>query len=67
MGKIQLQIAKIKNFLGETLFRILLFLILGLILFVAMYSNVKPEKLDLTLFSVADQTIRSPITVEDKE
>ncbi|NMD70662.1 HD family phosphohydrolase [Bacillus sp. DNRA2] len=67
MGKIQLQIAKMKNFLGETLFRILLFVILGLILFVSMYSNVKPEKLDLTLFSVADQTIRSPITVEDKE
>lgn len=67
LGKIQLQIAKMKNFLGETLFRILLFVILGLILFVSMYSNVKPEKLDLTLFSVADQTIRSPITVEDKE
>lgn len=67
MEKIQLHIAKIKNFLGETLFQILLFLILGVILFTAMYSNVKPEKLDLTLFSVADQTIRSPITVEDKE
>lgn len=67
LGNIQRQIAKIKNFLGETLFRIVLFLILGLILFVAMYSNVKPEKLDLTLFSVADQTIRSPITVEDNE
>jgi cyclic-di-AMP phosphodiesterase PgpH len=67
LEKIQLQISKIKNFLGETLFKILLFLILGLILFVAMYSNVKPEKLDLTLFSVAEQTIRSPITVEDKE
>ncbi len=32
-----------------------------------MYSNVKPEKLDLTLFSVAEETIRSPVTVEDKE
>lgn len=31
-----------------------------------MYSNVKPEKLNLTLFSIAGQTIRSPITVEDK-
>lgn len=67
MENIQLQIAKIKNFLGETLFQIILFLILGVILFTAMYSNVKPEKLDLTLFSVADQTIRSPITVEDKD
>ncbi len=32
-----------------------------------MYSNVKPEKLDLSLFSVAEKTIRSPGTVEDKE
>jgi len=31
-----------------------------------MYSNVKPEKLNLNLFSIAGQTIRSPITVEDK-
>jgi hypothetical protein len=32
-----------------------------------MYSQVKPEKLDLGLFSVADKTIRSPGTVEDKK
>lgn len=32
-----------------------------------MYSNVKPEKLDIRLFSIANQTIRSPITIEDKE
>lgn len=67
MEKIQLQITKIKNLFGETLFQVLIFLILGLILFGEMYSNIKPEKLDLTLFSVAEQTIRSPITVEDKQ
>ncbi len=32
-----------------------------------MYSNVKPEKLDLALFSVSEKTIRSPGTVEDKQ
>ena len=32
-----------------------------------MYSNVKPEKLELSLFSVAEKTIRSPGTVEDKK
>lgn len=58
---------KNKNLFGETLFQIFIFLILGLILFGEMYSNIKPEKLDLTLFSVAEQTIRSPITVEDKQ
>lgn len=32
-----------------------------------MYSNVKPEKLNLRKFEVAEQTVRSPITVEDKD
>lgn len=32
-----------------------------------MYNNVKPEKLELSLFSVAEKTIRSPGTVEDKK
>ena len=28
---------------------------------------MKPEKLNIHLFSIAEQTIRSPITIEDKE
>lgn len=32
-----------------------------------MYSNVKPEKVNLSLFSIAEKTIRSPGTVEDKK
>ncbi len=32
-----------------------------------MYNHVKPEKLDVNLFSVAGNTIRSPATFEDKE
>lgn len=31
-----------------------------------MYSNVKPETLDIELFTVSDQTIYAPTTVEDK-
>ncbi|UQZ76761.1 hypothetical protein C2I17_20655 [Niallia circulans] len=50
-----------------TFFKIILFVLLGVILFFTLYGNVKPEKLNVQLFSVADQTIRSPITVEDKE
>ncbi|NRG33636.1 HD family phosphohydrolase [Bacillus circulans] len=42
-------------------------MLLGVTLFFTLYGNVKPEKLNVQLFSVADQTIRSPITVEDKE
>lgn len=67
MGKLHQQLTKIRNLLDVTFFRVLLFLIMGLILFVAMYSNVKPEKLDLKLFSVATEAIRSPVTIEDKE
>ena len=50
-----------------TFFRIVLFLLLGVVLFLLLYSNVKPEKLNIHLFSIAEQTIRSPITIEDKE
>lgn len=41
-------------------------MILGVVLFISMYGNVKPEKLDISLLTVADKTIRSPATVEDK-
>jgi membrane-associated HD superfamily phosphohydrolase len=45
---------------------VLVFVVLGVILFTSMYGNVKPEKLDISLLTVADKTIRSPATVEDK-
>ncbi|PLR85903.1 hypothetical protein CVD25_04075 [Bacillus canaveralius] len=66
MEKLQRQLAKIRNLLDVTFFKVLLFVSIGIILFAVMYSNVKPEKLNLTLFSVAEQTIRSPITLEDR-
>lgn len=39
---------------------------IGLVLYTLLYSNVKPEKLDIGLLTVAEKTIRSPVTVEDK-
>ncbi|AGX05563.1 MULTISPECIES: HD family phosphohydrolase [Bacillus] len=66
MEKLQRQLAKVRNLLDMTFFRVVLFLLLGIVLYAAMFSNVKPEKLDISLFSVAEQTIRSPITIEDK-
>lgn len=66
MGKFQHNIERIRNLLNLTFIRVLLFLFLGIVLYFSMFSNVKPEKLNLNLFSVADQTIRSPITIEDK-
>ncbi|MBY0122331.1 HD family phosphohydrolase [Bacillus sp. S/N-304-OC-R1] len=66
MERLQQYLTKIKNLLELTFFRVLLFVFLGIVMFIAMFSNVKPEKMDLRLFSVAEQTIRSPITIEDK-
>ncbi|WP_309240442.1 MULTISPECIES: HD family phosphohydrolase [unclassified Caldibacillus] len=45
----------------------MVFLTIGLVMFFSMYSNVKPAKLDVEQFSIAKETIRSPITIEDKE
>ncbi|KAA9026349.1 HD family phosphohydrolase [Niallia endozanthoxylica] len=63
----QQYLIKIRSLLNIKFFRILLFVLLGVVLYISMYSNVKPEKLDIRLFSIANQTIRSPITVEDKK
>ncbi|WP_226646738.1 HD family phosphohydrolase [Mesobacillus subterraneus] len=67
MEKLQVQLTAILNLLNIKIFRVLLFLLIGVVMYSAMYSNVKPEKLNLELFSVAEKTIRSPITIEDKE
>ncbi|PLS01190.1 HD family phosphohydrolase [Neobacillus cucumis] len=67
MDKIQQNFIRIRKLLDITFFRVLFFIVLGIVLVGAMYNNVKPEKLELSLFSVAEKTIRSPATVEDKE
>jgi len=67
LEKLQQHFIRIRHLLDFTVFRVLFFLILGVVLYTAMFNNVKPEKLDLELFSVAKQTIRSPSTVEDKQ
>lgn len=67
MDKLQQYFIRIRKLLDITFFRILFFLVLGIVLIGAMYSNVKPEKMELSLFSVAEKTIRSPGTVEDKQ
>lgn len=67
MGKLQQYFIRIRKLLDISFFLVLFFILLGSVLFAAMYTNVKPEKLDLSLFSVAEKTIRSPGTVEDKK
>src|SRR6476660_2802824 len=47
------------------LFQVLLFMILGAVAYLFMYSNVKPEKFHIELFKPAEQTIRATKTIED--
>lgn len=58
---------KAKQLLQHTFFQILLFVILAFISYGVMFSNVKPEKIEVELLQVSDKTIRSPKTVEDVE
>ncbi|MFV8826696.1 HD family phosphohydrolase [Alkalihalobacterium sp. APHAB7] len=43
-----------------------LFVILAVFLFLSMLDNIIPEKIEVRMSSVAEQDIRSPITVENK-
>ncbi|RDU35417.1 hypothetical protein DRW41_18345 [Neobacillus piezotolerans] len=67
MDLLRHQFQNIKRLLDITFFRILFFAFIGVILFLSMYGNVKPDKLKLGLFNIAEKTVVSPITVEDKE
>lgn len=64
MDKLKIWFEKIQK---NRFISVLLFIILAVVLYGAMYSNIQQEKLDLRLFSVAKQDIISPITVEDIE
>lgn len=67
MNRLQLFFTTIKHSLGNTFVRALLFLLLGLVLYAVMFSNVTPEKLEVSLLQTSPQTIRAPMQVEDKE
>lgn len=60
-------VTKIKQLLQHTFFQVLLFVFLAIISFSVLFSNVKPETIDVELLQVADETIRAPKTVEDEE
>lgn len=42
------------------------YILLGAVLFLTLMSNVKPDQLHVKMLSIADQTIHSPIKIEDK-
>ena len=65
MFQIQKFFEKLKELMVHRLFQVLLFMVLGAFAYLLMYSNVKPEKVNIELFKPAEQTIRATKTIED--
>lgn len=58
---------KWSSFKNARSMHVLLYLLLAAIMFALLFVHVKPETLDLDLFSVSDKTIYAPATVEDQK
>lgn len=65
LGNVQRYLAKLKILLGNRLFKLLLFLLVGVFSYIMMVSNVTPEKINVKLLQPAEQTVRATKTVED--
>lgn len=46
--------------------RVSLFIVLGIVMYLSMLSNIIPDKLNVNLGSIAEEDIRAPITIENK-
>lgn len=55
-----------RNLKDHRYIRLILFLLLGIIMYASMLSNVIPSKLNVSLGYIAEQDIRAPITIENK-
>ncbi|PLT30967.1 HD family phosphohydrolase [Peribacillus deserti] len=67
MSRVYRAVTKLKDLLRMKVFQALLFILLGLITYLVMFDNVMPEKINVSLLTPADKTIRAPQTVVDKE
>ncbi|WP_078379655.1 HD family phosphohydrolase [Sutcliffiella halmapala] len=52
---------------GFKFYHIIIYCLLGIVMFGLMYSNVKPEEINVELFSQAERTIVAPHNFEDRE
>ncbi|KUP06024.1 membrane protein [Bacillus coahuilensis p1.1.43] len=57
---------KVRQFLSYKTFTLLIFLLLGLILFGLMYSNVNQETYEYQLYSLAEEDVFAPKTIIDQ-
>ncbi|KMY50842.1 HD family phosphohydrolase [Peribacillus loiseleuriae] len=65
MRLVQEYVRKLRELLGNRFVRVLLFVLIGVYCCFIMFSNVKPEKINIQLFQPSEQTIRATKTVED--
>ncbi|CAM3947530.1 HD family phosphohydrolase [Lederbergia lenta] len=63
----QQYISKIRKILNYKVFTSIIYGVLAILLFGVLYHNVKPITYDMELFSIAENTIRAPKTVEDED
>lgn len=55
-----------KNLKDHRYIRVILFISLGIIMYLSMVSNIIPDKLNISIASKAEQDIRAPLTIENK-
>ena len=58
-------INSMKGWISKPVLQVGMLVLMALVTFTFLFGSVKPEKLDVELYNVADTTIRSPKTVED--
>lgn len=58
---------KWRNLKDSASIRWTLYSVLGLVMYLAMLSNVMPEKIDAGLFSIAENDILAPVTIVDEK
>lgn len=63
----KIRIPKWHNLKDNHSVRIAVYVALGAMMYLAMLSNVMPEKLNVRLFSIAGQDVISPVTIKDKQ
>lgn len=57
----------INRMVNAKFFHFIIFGMIGVVLYISLYNNVKPEKMNIKKLEPAEQTIRSPITIIDEE
>ncbi|WP_338750186.1 HD family phosphohydrolase [Bacillus sp. FJAT-52991] len=64
---IQSMICRIRSYVSDRVLTLIVFFLLAILMFVLLYTHVKPETYQIELFSVSDRTIRSQVTIVDEQ